>query len=95
MIHKALEVQAAGGVAVVLENEFAGIGVVGLQQLIPATVLLSDEKDRILNYTATNRAPTAVLIPPTTLLRTEPAPFMAPFTSRGPSAVDPNILKAV
>lgn len=90
---QAVEVQRAGGVATVLGNVYDGIGVVGRPYLIPATVVLSDEKLSIFNYSVTDEAPTATLIPTRTLLGTKPAPFMAPFTSRGPNLVEPNILK--
>ncbi|XP_057764066.1 subtilisin-like protease SBT5.6 isoform X2 [Salvia miltiorrhiza] len=92
---QALEVQRAGGVATVLGNTVDGIGVVGRPYLIPATVVLSneDQKLRIFNYSVTDAAPTATLIPTRTLLGTSPAPFMADFTSRGPNFIQPNILK--
>ncbi|KAI3456086.1 hypothetical protein Pfo_012749 [Paulownia fortunei] len=47
----------------------------------------------IYNYTETDQAPTATLIPTRTLIGTKPAPFMAAFTSRGPNFIEPNILK--
>ncbi|KAL2484312.1 subtilase family protein [Forsythia ovata] len=87
-----LEVQRAGGVATVLGNTYDGRGVLGSPYLIPATVVYFNKID-IFNYIETNQNPNVTLIQPKTLLGTKPNPFMAPFTSRGPSAIEPNILK--
>ncbi|KAL8468349.1 hypothetical protein ACS0TY_031538 [Phlomoides rotata] len=92
-ISPALEVQRAGGVAAVIGNSYPGIGVMARPYLIPATIVLSNESMNIFNYTVTAEAPTATLIPTKTLIGTKPAPFMVPFTSRGPNFIQPNILK--
>ncbi|KAG8385366.1 hypothetical protein BUALT_Bualt03G0035600 [Buddleja alternifolia] len=90
---QALEVQRAGGIATVLGNVYDGIGVLGRPYMIPATVVLANETMDIFNYTQTDQTPSATFIPPRTLIGTRPAPFMAPFTSRGPNFIEPNILK--
>ncbi|KAG8375739.1 hypothetical protein BUALT_Bualt10G0131700 [Buddleja alternifolia] len=90
---QALEVQRAGGIATVLGNAYDGIGVLGRPYMIPATVVLANETMDIFNYTQTDQTPSATFIPPRTLIGTRPAPFMAPFTSRGPNFIEPNILK--
>lgn len=90
-----LEVSRAGGVAVVLGNTYEGMGVLGRPYMIPATVLLSNEIPTIYNYTESVKGATAALTPVKALLGTNPSPFMAAFTSRGPSAVEPNILKVL
>ncbi|KAG8385368.1 hypothetical protein BUALT_Bualt03G0035800 [Buddleja alternifolia] len=90
---QALEVQRAGGIAAVLGNVVDGIGVLVRSYLIPATVVLTNETMSVFNYTQTAQTPLATLIPPRTLIGTRPAPFMAPFTSRGPNFIEPNILK--
>ncbi|KAL7129782.1 hypothetical protein ABFS83_13G091100 [Erythranthe nasuta] len=93
---QALEVQRAGGVAVVLGNNHDGVGVSGRPFLIPGTVILSDGKLSVYEYTQTDLAPTATLTPAITLIggtTSSPTPFMAPFTSRGPNVIEPNILK--
>ncbi|KAL2484311.1 subtilase family protein [Forsythia ovata] len=87
-----LEVQRAGGVATVLGNTHEGRGVLGSPYLIPASVVYFNKSD-IFNYIETNQNPNVTLIQPKTLIGTKPDPFMAPFTSRGPSAIEPNILK--
>ncbi|KAL2467365.1 subtilase family protein [Abeliophyllum distichum] len=91
-IVQTLEVQRAGGVATVLGNPYQGRGVLGRPYLIPATVVYFNKID-IYNYIETNQNPNVTLIQPKTLIGTKPDPFMAPFTSRGPSAIEPNILK--
>ncbi|XP_012848488.1 PREDICTED: subtilisin-like protease SBT5.3 [Erythranthe guttata] len=93
---QALEVQRAGGVAVVLGNNHDGVGVSSRPFLIPGTVILSDGKLSVYEYTQTDLAPTATLTPAITLIggtTSTPTPFMAPFTSRGPNVIEPNILK--
>ncbi|KAL2484115.1 Subtilisin-like protease SBT1.6 [Forsythia ovata] len=91
-IFQTLEVQRAGGVATVLGNAYEGQGVGGSPYLIPATVVYFN-KIEIFNYIETHQNPNVTLIQPKTLIGTKPDPFMAPFTSRGPSAIEPNILK--
>lgn len=86
--------QRAGGIATVLGNSFQGQGVLGRPYLIPATVVYSDKID-IYNYIETNQNPNVTLIQPKTVIGTKPAPFMAPFTSRGPNFIEPNILKVL
>ncbi|KAG8375738.1 hypothetical protein BUALT_Bualt10G0131600 [Buddleja alternifolia] len=90
---QALEVQRAGGIAAVLGNVVDGIGVSVSSYLIPATVVLTNETMSIFNYTQTAQTPLVTLIPPRTLIGTRPAPFIAPFTSRAPNFIEPNILK--
>ncbi|XP_042005610.1 subtilisin-like protease SBT5.6 [Salvia splendens] len=87
-----LEVARAGGAAAVLGNSYEGMGVIGQSFMIPTTTILSNEIPIVYNYTVSNKAATVTLKPVKTLSGTL-APFMAPFTSRGPSLVDPNILK--
>ncbi|EYU28146.1 hypothetical protein MIMGU_mgv1a001696mg [Erythranthe guttata] len=91
---EALEVQRAGGVAVVLGNPDDGVGVSQTPYVIPASVVLSDQKLKIFNYTQSTATPTATLTPARTLIGgSSPTPFMAPFTSRGPNVIEPNLLK--
>ncbi|XP_047945003.1 subtilisin-like protease SBT5.6 [Salvia hispanica] len=88
-----LEVARAGGAAAVLGNPYEGMGVIGRSYMIPSTTILSNEIQTVHNYTGSNKAATVTLTPIETISGTKPAPFMAPFTSRGPSRVEPNILK--
>ncbi|CAN4105711.1 unnamed protein product [Withania somnifera] len=47
----------------------------------------------LLDPTTVKKNPMATLLPGNTLIGTKPAPVMAPFSSKGPNVVDPNILK--
>ncbi|XP_051128567.1 subtilisin-like protease SBT5.6 [Andrographis paniculata] len=87
------EVQRAGGVAVVIRNGFDGIGVPLEPYTLPATTVLSNETQNIMSYINSTRAPTVTMTPARTLIGTRPAPYMALFSSRGPNAIDANILK--
>ncbi|KAL2484238.1 subtilase family protein [Forsythia ovata] len=92
-VFQSLEVQRAGGIATVLGNRYDGRGVIGRPYLIPATVVYADKRIDVYNYIESNQNPNVTLIQPKTTLGTKPAPFMAPFTSRGPNDIEPNILK--
>ncbi|CAI9755188.1 unnamed protein product [Fraxinus pennsylvanica] len=92
-VFQSLEVQRAGGIATVLGNRYDGRGVVSKPYLIPATVVFADKRIDVYNYIESNQNPNVTLIQPKTVVGTKPAPFMAPFTSRGPNVIEPNILK--
>lgn len=83
--------QRAGGVATVLGNVFHERVVVCQPYLIPSTIVASAIS--VHNYIKSNHDLNVTLIQPKTIVGTEPAPFMARFTSRGPNAIQPNILK--
>ncbi|PHU26001.1 hypothetical protein BC332_04333 [Capsicum chinense] len=86
-----MEVKRAGGVAAILGNTFNEIQVTPF--LDPTTVVFSYSLTTIQKYIQTEKNPMATLLPGNTLIGTKPAPVMAPFTSKGPNRVDPNILK--
>lgn len=89
-----MEVKRAGGAAVILGNfpaEGAEISVDA--HVLPGTAVLSDDVIAIRNYINSTRTPTAKIIPAKTVLNVKEAPFMAAFSSQGPNALDPNILK--
>ncbi|KAF3642576.1 putative transcription factor GTE9-like [Capsicum annuum] len=86
-----MEVKRAGGVAAILGNTFNEIQVTPF--LDPTTVVFSYSLTTIQKYIETEKNPMATLLPGNTLIGTKPAPVMAPFTSKGPNRVDPNILK--
>nr|GLL40054.1 subtilisin-like protease SBT5.6 [Ipomoea trifida] len=85
------EVQRAGGAATIQLSPFNEIQVRAF--LHPTTVVFSYEFKAILEYIRTDKNPTATLLPGETVLGVKPAPVMAPFTSRGPNSIEPNILK--
>lgn len=90
-IYASMEVNRAGGVAAILLDPFNEIQVVPF--LDPTTVAFLDGLNTILTYIRSEKNPTATLVPGKTLIGTKPAPVMAPTSSKGPNAIDPNILK--
>ncbi|WMV15720.1 hypothetical protein MTR67_009105 [Solanum verrucosum] len=90
-IQASLEVKRAGGVAAILGNQFNQIQVIPF--LNPTTVTFLDGLNTLLTYILTEKHPTATLVPGNTKIGTNSAPVMAPFSSKGPNVVDPNILK--
>ncbi|XP_019178154.1 PREDICTED: subtilisin-like protease SBT5.6 [Ipomoea nil] len=90
-LSQTLEVERAGGAAVILGNIQSEILVDSF--LIPATNIFNPSgADAILKYILTNKNPVATLIPGKIIFGAKPSPAMAPFTSLGPSYSEPNIL---
>ncbi|XP_031100841.1 subtilisin-like protease SBT5.6 [Ipomoea triloba] len=85
------EVQRAGGAATIVGDPYNEITVDTFVH--PTTVVFGYELTSILKYIRADTNPTATLLPGETLIGTKPAPVMAPFTSLGPSIIEPNILK--
>ncbi|CAI9787978.1 unnamed protein product [Fraxinus pennsylvanica] len=90
-ISESLEVRRTGGIATVLGNAFHERVAVCQPYLIPSTIVSSTIN--VHDYIKSNRNLNVKLIQPKTIIGTEPAPFMARFTARGSSAIQPNILK--
>ncbi|XP_031129486.1 subtilisin-like protease SBT5.6 isoform X2 [Ipomoea triloba] len=91
-VYRSTEVERAGGAAVILGTIGSEVSVGSF--LIPGTsIFYPSETDAILKYIKTNKNPVATLIPGKTIVGAKPSPAMAPFTSLGPSSVEPNILK--
>ncbi|XP_050370550.1 subtilisin-like protease SBT5.6 [Argentina anserina] len=93
-VSKGMEVKRAGGVGFILGNSKANGGEISVDpHVIPATALSYSNANRLMEYIKSTKDPKATIIPARTVLHTKPAPFMTAFTSRGPSVIDPNILK--
>lgn len=93
-VGKGMEVKRAGGAAVILGNLPANGAEISVDaNVLPGTALVSDDAIAILNYINSTRTPTAKIIPAKTVVNVKEAPFMAAFSSKGPNALDPNILK--
>ncbi|KAM7505886.1 hypothetical protein LguiB_004790 [Lonicera macranthoides] len=93
-IGKGLEVKRAGGVGYILGNAPAnGLDVMADAHLLPATAVNYGDALKILDYISSDKKPVAYILPATTAMHRQPAPFMAAFSSRGPSTVSPDILK--
>lgn len=91
---KGMEVRRAGGIGLILANSLAnGDELAADAHLLPATAVTYQAGLKILDYINSTKAPTAYIVPGKTVLGIKPAPFMAAFSSRGPSAITPDILK--
>lgn len=89
-----MEVKRAGGIGYILGNSPAnGAELIVDSHVLPATAVSSDDAIQILKYINSTRIKTAYIYPGKTVLQTKPAPSMAAFSSRGPSAISPEILK--
>ncbi|XP_071715175.1 subtilisin-like protease SBT5.6 [Rutidosis leptorrhynchoides] len=93
-VGKGMEVKRAGGIGYILGNSPAnGAELTVDSHVLPATAVTSDDAIQILKYINTTRTRTAYIYPGRTVLQTKPAPKMAAFSSRGPNAITPQILK--
>ncbi|XP_051124966.1 subtilisin-like protease SBT5.6 [Andrographis paniculata] len=93
-VGKGMEVKRAGGIGYVLGNSRPnGDELVADAHVLPATAVNYRNALKILNYINSTKEPKAYIVPAKTVLDTKPAPFMAAFSSRGPSTISPDILK--
>ncbi|KAF7810787.1 subtilisin-like protease SBT1.6 [Senna tora] len=93
-VEKGLVVKKAGGVGMILTNEISyGEGVVGDAHLLPACAIGANEADAIKAYIKSSVNPTATINFKGTLLGIKPAPIVASFSARGPSGLNPEVLK--
>ncbi|CAA2933796.1 subtilisin-like protease [Olea europaea subsp. europaea] len=91
---KGWEVKRAGGIGFILGNSKAnGAEIVASAHFLPAAAVNYEYALKILDYINSTKTPMAYIAPATTELDSKPAPFMAVFTSRGPSRISPHILK--
>ncbi|XP_041005996.1 subtilisin-like protease SBT5.3 isoform X2 [Juglans microcarpa x Juglans regia] len=73
-----------------LEGESLSSTVLGSKKFYP---LVSAADTKAANASAEDASPKAYITRATTVLGTKPAPFMAAFSSKGPSTIAPEILK--
>ncbi|KAF5188703.1 Subtilisin-like protease SBT1.6 [Thalictrum thalictroides] len=88
---KSLVVKEAGGVGLVLVDEEDKD--VAIPFLIPAAIVGTRIGERILSYINHTRIPTAHISTAKTVIGSQPAPRVASFSSKGPNALTPAILK--
>ncbi|KAK9140756.1 hypothetical protein Scep_010437 [Stephania cephalantha] len=88
---KSVVVKKAGGVGMILIDEEDQD--VAIPFVIPAAIVGMHIGDRILSYVNSSRKPTARILSSKTVLGSRPAPRVASFSSRGPNALTPEILK--
>lgn len=93
-VAKGLVVRKAGGVGMILANGASnGEGLVGDAHLIPACGLGANEADAVKSYVSSSPNPTATINFRGTVIGIKPAPVVASFSGRGPSGLNPEILK--
>ncbi|CAA7014096.1 unnamed protein product [Microthlaspi erraticum] len=93
-IGKGIEVKRAGGVGMILGNTPAiGNDTVPDPHFVATVAVPPTVVEKILDYIKTDKNPIAFIKPGKTVYKNQPAPSMTGFSSRGPSMVDPNILK--
>ncbi|CAK9136080.1 unnamed protein product [Ilex paraguariensis] len=84
-------VKEAGGVGMILVDETDKA--VAIPFVIPAAIVGKRMGKRILSYINHTRKPTSRIFSAKTILGSEPAPRVAAFSSKGPNALTPEILK--
>lgn len=84
-------VKAAGGVGMILIDETDKD--VAIPFVIPAAIVGKRMGNRILSYINNTRAPTSRIFAANARIGLQPAPRVASFSSKGPNALTPEILK--
>ncbi|KAI7746059.1 hypothetical protein M8C21_003735 [Ambrosia artemisiifolia] len=93
-VGKGMEVKRAGGIGYILGNSPAnGAELTVDAHVLPATAVTSDDAIKLLQYINSTKTRKAYIYPGKTVLQVKPAPSMAGFSSRGPNAISPEIIK--
>jgi len=93
-IDKGSEVKRAGGVGMILANQFPdGYSTLADAHVLPASHVGYAAGEAIKKYIDSTANPVAQIVFQGTVLGTSPAPAMTSFSSRGPSLHNPGILK--
>lgn len=90
-LEKSEVVKEAGGVGMILVDEADKD--VAIPFGIPAAIVGQRIADWILSYVNQTRKPVSRIFPAKTILGSQPAPRVAGFSSKGPNALTPEILK--
>ncbi|GAB4849036.1 hypothetical protein Ancab_003848 [Ancistrocladus abbreviatus] len=91
---KGAVVKDAGGAGMILANtEVNGEELVADAHLLPATAVGLKNGNEIKQYVFSDPNPTATILFEGTKVGIQPSPVVAAFSSRGPNAVTPSILK--
>ncbi|XP_041005995.1 subtilisin-like protease SBT5.3 isoform X1 [Juglans microcarpa x Juglans regia] len=93
-VDKGEQALLAGALGMVLANsEIDGNEIIADAHLLPASHINFTDGVAIFTYCNSTKSPKAYITRATTVLGTKPAPFMAAFSSKGPSTIAPEILK--
>ncbi|XP_008792659.2 subtilisin-like protease SBT1.7 [Phoenix dactylifera] len=93
-VQKGYVVREAGGAGMVLANTDAnGEELVADAHLLPAAGVGQKVGDAVRAYLRSDKSPTATIVFGGTKIGVRPSPVVAAFSSRGPNAVTPEILK--
>ncbi|KAG0466178.1 hypothetical protein HPP92_017758 [Vanilla planifolia] len=93
-VQKGMVVKDAGGAGMVLANTAAnGEELVADSHLLPATLVGEKAGNEIKTYVLSGPDTTATIVFGGTKIGVQPSPVVAAFSSRGPNAVTPEILK--
>nr|XP_027192108.1 subtilisin-like protease SBT5.3 isoform X2 [Cicer arietinum] len=90
-VAKSKVVKDAGGVGMVLIDETDQD--VAIPFLIPSAIVGMKTGEKILSYLKTTSKPRSRILGAKTVIGSQPAPRVAAFSSRGPNALNPEILK--
>lgn len=93
-VDKGRQALLAGAVGMILTNdESNGNELLSDAHVLPASHIKYSDGQQVLAYIKSTKNATAYIAPVKTEVGTKPAPLMAAFSSRGPSLVEPTILK--
>ncbi|CAK8561845.1 unnamed protein product [Lathyrus sativus] len=90
-VKKSKVVKEAGGVGMILIDETDQD--VAIPFVIPSAIVGKKTGEKILSYLKTTRKPISRILRAKTVIGAQPAPRVAAFSSRGPNALNPEILK--
>ncbi|KAK4841042.1 hypothetical protein QYF36_024314 [Acer negundo] len=90
-LEKSIVVKEAGGVGMILVDEADKD--VAIPFVIPSAIVGKEIGNKILTYINHTSKPISKIFPAKTVLGSQPAPRVAAFSSKGPNALTPEILK--
>ncbi|WJX94015.1 hypothetical protein P8452_75480 [Trifolium repens] len=90
-VKKSKIVKEAGGVGMILIDETDQD--VAVPFVIPSAIVGKKKGENILSYIKTTRKPVSRILGAKAVIGAQPAPRVAAFSSRGPNALNPEILK--
>ncbi|KAH1118258.1 hypothetical protein GYH30_047137 [Glycine max] len=90
---KGVEAIRVGAVGLILAFDNSGLEILADLHLLPASNVGFVDGNYIYNYIRITKSPVACISRVKTELGVKSAPFVAPFSSRGPNPLEPTILK--